>query len=62
MTIKAITAVKTADEARQQAMDWQLHMSEVSTSYGELAEWQVYFETLANKFDLTEEFKDNGII
>jgi hypothetical protein len=31
-------------------------------SYGELAEWQAYFSELADKFDLVEEFKENGII
>jgi hypothetical protein len=53
---------QTAEEARQQAIGWQHGLSEQSISYGELAEWQSYFETLAEKFDLTDEFKENGII
>lgn len=62
MKIKAITAVKSADEARQLAIDWQAWASEQSLSYSELSEWQGFFETLAKKFDLTDEFKENGII
>lgn len=62
MKVKDIAAIETADEARQEAIDWQNWMSENHVSYGELANWAGYFETLANKFDLTEEFKDNGII
>ena len=42
--------------------DWQNWASEQSLSYGELAKFQGYFETLAKKFDLTDEFIENGII
>jgi hypothetical protein len=59
MELKAPT---TKEEARQQAIDWQTWQAEQSLSYGELAEWTGYFETLAERFDLTEEFKENGII
>jgi hypothetical protein len=52
----------TKDEARQYAIDWQNWASEQSLSYGELAEWQHIFAELAEKFDLVEEFKENGII
>lgn len=54
--------VKTADEAREQAIDWQKWFGEQSMYYSELSEWQNYFEALAKKFSLTEEFKENGII
>lgn len=37
-------------------------VSEQNLSYGELADWRGYFETLAEKFDLTEEFSENGVI
>lgn len=57
-----ISKITTADEARQYAIDWQNWQSEQSLSWGELAEWQAIFETLATKFDLTEEFKENGIL
>lgn len=54
--------ITTADEARQYAIEWQASQSKGNISYSELAEWQAIFETLADKFDLTEEFKENGII
>lgn len=54
--------VTTQEEAREMAIDWQDWQATQSLSYGEFAEWQDYFETLALKFDLTEEFKENGII
>jgi hypothetical protein len=54
--------IKTADEARQYAIEWQQWQAEQSLSYGEMAEWQNEFEAIAKEFDLLEEFKENGII
>lgn len=54
--------VTTEAEARQTAIDWQNWQAEESLSIGELSEWEVYFEELAEKFNLTDEFKENGII
>lgn len=54
--------IKSKDQAEQKAIDWQVWMSEQNLSYSELSEWQYYFEQLANKFNLTEEFRENGII
>lgn len=54
--------IKTQDEARQYAIDWQKWASEQSLSYKDLAEWNAYFLDLAQKFNLTEEFEENGII
>jgi hypothetical protein len=53
---------KTQEEARQYAIDWQQWASEQSLSYLELAKWGDQFTELAEKFDLTDEFKENGII
>ena len=50
------------DEARQHAIDWQNWMSEQSLSYGEMSEWSEHFETIAEKWDLVDEFKENWII
>ena len=61
MTKKPIETIGTEEEARQLAIEWQHWQSEQSLSYGELVEWQVYFEALAKKFDLVEEFKENAI-
>lgn len=62
MKYRRITTFKTLNEARQYAIDWQSWQSEQSLSYRELIKWQNLFEKLAIKFDLLEEFKENGII
>lgn len=53
---------KTAEDARQYAIDWQNWQSKQNLSYGELAEWWEIFKDLADRFNLTEEFKENGIL
>ena len=62
MKIKNIDSIKSKEEARGLAIKWQAEQSEKSTSYGELAEWSAFFSALAEKFDLQEEFKENGIM
>lgn len=57
-----MTQPKTQEEARDQAIDWQAWQSEQALSYGELAEWQAHFRQVARKFDLRDEFEENGII
>jgi hypothetical protein len=52
----------TADEARDRAITWQHDSSQRSMTYGELATWQDYFQALADRFDLTDEFRENGIL
>jgi hypothetical protein len=61
--------VKTKEEARQYAIDWQQWVSEQNeigkepTLYtSDLVEWQAEFERIGKEFDLTEEFIENGII
>jgi len=54
--------INTEDQARQKAIDWQQWQTDQSLSYQEVADWQDYFYVLAEKFDLTDEFKENGII
>ena len=54
--------ITSADEARDAAIEWSYWVSEQNLSYGELAEWQSFFEALAERFDLTEEFTENGVI
>lgn len=60
---------KTREEARQYAIDWQQWFTEQNTKenpqslyMSELIEWQNIFTELGERFDLTEEFKENGII
>lgn len=59
---KPLEEVKSKEEARAIAQEWQSWQSTKNLSYAEVADWAGYFEALANKFDLTEEFKENGII
>jgi len=55
--------IETAEEARDHAIDWQHWADKENLSYGELAVWGRHFEELAERFpELTEEFKENGII
>jgi len=60
--MKAISEVKTQAEAKQIAIDWQNWQSKQSLTYLEISQWQNYFETLADKFELQDEFKENAII
>jgi ribosomal protein L35AE/L33A len=62
MIIKLVRDIKSRQEAQSIAMAWQTWQSKQNLSYGEIAEWHGYFLTLANKFRLKEEFKENCII
>lgn len=67
MEMKSIDEVKTADEARDIAMEWQSWLTGLpfpdSLSYSEMADWEAYFRLLVRKFpELRDEFKENGII
>jgi len=57
-----MTQSTTQEDARQQAIEWQHWQSEQSLSYVELIEWEEHFAALGEKFQLTEEFQENGII
>lgn len=54
--------IKTKEEARQYAIEWQQWASDNNLSYSELESWGNYFRKLAEKFSLVREFKENGII
>jgi hypothetical protein len=54
--------IKTEAQARQYGMDFQNWASNQNLSYGELLHFQSKLIKLAEKFNLTEEFKENGII
>ena len=56
---------KTAGEAIAYAQEWQAWAfgdNAPKLYQSELCEWQVEFERIGKEFDLTEEFKENGII
>lgn len=50
------------EKTRQEAIDWQDYFRETSMSWGELAYWQKYFETIGKRYGLLTEFRENGII
>ena len=54
--------IKTKEEARNYAIEWQSWQSNQNMSYVDLIEWRYYFADLADKFHLVREFKENGII
>ena len=62
MDIEKVKSAQSRDEAYDYAIQWIHWVSEQSLSYGEMAEWNHVFEILAHRFDLVEEFIENGII
>jgi hypothetical protein len=54
--------IKTKEQARQYGMYFQEWVSEQNLSYGKLFDYQNKLTKIAEKFDLVEEFKENGII
>lgn len=59
--MKIIQAIN-AEEAREQAIDWQQWQATQNLSYDEILEWQNYFYHIAKKYDLEDEFYENGVI
>lgn len=43
------------------AIDWENDFSNRNYSYGELADWQEFFETYGRKYGLLREFRENCI-
>lgn len=62
MDIPTPETIDSPEKAREHAIEFQSWASTQSLSWGEVAEWQGHFEQLAARFDLTDEFKENGII
>jgi len=62
MQISQAKNIQTPNEATDFAMDWQKWQATQNLSWGDLAEWTSVFEKLAVRFNLEEEFKENGII
>lgn len=53
---------KAKQRAIDKAINWQTDFENHNYSYGELVEWQSYFEGLAKRYGLIREFRENGII
>lgn len=46
----------------REAIEWQHDFENHNYSWGELAEWDAYFEKLGRRYGLLTEFRENGII
>jgi hypothetical protein len=62
MVLKPINEITSRTEAIAIAREWQNDFANHNYSYEELEDFLVYFSELAEKFDLTDEFQENGII
>ena len=50
------------EEARQEAINWQLSFGEKNYSYYDLMLWGDYFYKMGKRYGLLKEFKENEII
>lgn len=62
MTIKEAGLINNKEQARAFVIDWQTWSNKQSLSYLESSKWLAVFEELADRFNLAEEFRENGII
>lgn len=53
---------KKKEELRQEAKEHQRQVSELSLSWWEFCDYQEHLETLAKKYGLLKEFRENGAI
>lgn len=60
--MKNPNSIKSKNQARDLAIQWQHWQSTQNLSYGQVAWWADAFNTLAKKFGLVKEFQENGII
>ena len=56
-----MTYQQKKEQVRNEAIDWQYEVAEMSLSYGELAEAQDRFERLGRRYGLLQEFRENAI-
>jgi len=54
--------IKTKEQARQYAIDYQHYANGRNLSYDEILHFQNKLIPIAKKFGLVKEFKENGII
>jgi len=48
-------------EVRTEAIEWQADFANHDYSWGEVAVWTNYFETMGRRYGLLTEFRENGI-
>jgi len=57
-----IENIKTEEQAKNIAIDFQSWVSNQNLSWEEIINYNNYFEEIAEKFKLKNEFRENGII
>lgn len=57
-----MSRANTREEARAQAIEWQTDFNNHNYTWSELSYFCEYFEKLGERFELLEEFHENGII
>lgn len=62
MAIEQLENLTTAQEAKDFAIEWQAWQAHEAMSYSEISDWHNAFDELADKFNLRQEFVENGII
>ena len=60
--LKAVDKIKSREDARNYAIDYQNWASNQNLSYGEIAEHQAELYALGKRFGLVKEFRENGLI
>lgn len=58
----AVEHIKNKGMAQNMAIEYQSWVADQSLCYGELMRWLNWLETVANRFNLVEEFRENGVI
>ncbi len=53
---------RAKERARNRALDFQFDFCNNNYSYEDLVCWQAYFQRIAKRYGLMEEFRENGII
>lgn len=61
-TLPRLDKVTSEGQAADLAIEYQDWASEQDLSYGEVVFYTNYFEDVAKKFNLTDEFRENGIL
>jgi hypothetical protein len=54
--------MKTKEEARQKAIEWQSWQNEQAFSLCQVIAWENYFRIIGKRFNLIREFKENCIL
>lgn len=54
--------VRSKDEARQYAIDWQMWASEAPLYLTELVDWYDEFTKIGKRWGLLREFREEGIL